>query len=73
MMQVFGVPDQRMGEEIAAWLRMAPGKEMLEQDVKSFLKGKVSLLTSFDQNATFLPLLGKRFCKLLTESSTVVL
>ena len=40
-MQVFGVPDKRMGEEIAAWLRMAPGKEMSEPDVQSFLKGKV--------------------------------
>ena len=51
MMQVFGVPDQRMGEEIAAWLRMAPGKEMAEGDVKSFLKGKVRSLT---QKAKFL-------------------
>ena len=41
MLQVFGVPDQRMGEEIAAWLRMAPEKQMSEADVKSFLKGKV--------------------------------
>ena len=46
MLQVFGVPDKRMGEEIAAWLRMAPEKQMSESDVKSFLKGKVrSLLT----------------------------
>ena len=35
------MPDQRMGEEIAAWLRMAPEKQMSEADVKSFLKGKV--------------------------------
>ena len=49
MMQVFGVPDQRMGEEIAAWLRMAPGKEMAEGDVKSFLKGKVRSLTHLNK------------------------
>ena len=42
-----------MGEEIAAWLRLAPGKEMPEQDVKSFLKGKVRerRLSTFDKKS----------------------
>ena len=42
-----------MGEEIAAWLRLAPGKEMSELDVKSFLKGKVRKrrLSTFDKKS----------------------
>ena len=42
-----------MGEEIAAWLRLAPGREMSEQDVKSFLKGKVreGTLSTFDKKS----------------------
>ena len=47
-----------MGEEIASWLRLAPGKEMSEQDVKSFLKGKVreGTLSTFDKKSIKLKL-----------------
>ncbi len=40
----FGVPDPRMGEEVAVWVRLAEttGKGALtEDDVRAFLKNKV--------------------------------
>lgn len=40
--QVFGIPDARFGEEVAAWIKLASGKIMKEQDVKDFCKGKIA-------------------------------
>jgi fatty-acyl-CoA synthase len=39
---VFGVADERMGEELAAWIRLTQGSQLSEQDLKAFCKGKVS-------------------------------
>ncbi|KAM7308225.1 medium-chain acyl-CoA ligase ACSF2, mitochondrial [Ixodes scapularis] len=40
--QVVGVPDSRLGEEICAWIILKPGKSLSEEDVKGFCKGKIS-------------------------------
>ena len=41
-MHVVGVPDQRMGEELCAWVKKSKGNEELtENDVKTFCKDKV--------------------------------
>lgn len=40
--QVFGVPDERMGEEICAWIKLKPDVKMSEEDLKSFCKNKIS-------------------------------
>lgn len=40
--QVFGVPDVRLGEEVCAWIKTKAGKEATADDVKSFCKGKIS-------------------------------
>lgn len=40
--QVFGVPDPRMGEESAAWIMAKDGQSVTEEEVKAYCKGKVS-------------------------------
>ena len=41
--QVIGVPDQKYGEEICAWIRMKPGRTALDADaVKAFATGKLA-------------------------------
>jgi fatty-acyl-CoA synthase len=41
--QVIGVPDERYGEEICAWIRMKPGRSALDADaVRAFATGKLA-------------------------------
>jgi fatty-acyl-CoA synthase len=41
--QVIGVPDEKYGEEICAWIRMKPGRTALDADaVKAFATGKLA-------------------------------
>jgi len=40
--QVFGVPDEKFGEEIAAWIRPHDGEAMTEDEVISFCKGEIA-------------------------------
>jgi len=40
--QAFGVSDERMGEELAAWIKLSQGSSLTDNCVKSFCKGKLS-------------------------------
>ncbi len=40
--QVFGIPDQKMGEEVCAWVQTEDGETLTEDDVKSFCKGQIT-------------------------------
>jgi len=40
--QVIGVPDQRYGEEIMAWIRLKDGASATEEDVKAFCRGRIA-------------------------------
>jgi fatty-acyl-CoA synthase len=40
--QVFGVPHDRLGEVVAAWLRVKEGATLTEKDVIAFCKGQIS-------------------------------
>ncbi|GGU34457.1 AMP-binding protein [Nocardioides albus] len=41
--QVVGVPDERYGEELCAWIRMRPGADPLDADaVRAFASGKLA-------------------------------
>jgi fatty-acyl-CoA synthase len=40
--QVIGVPDPRYGEEIMAWVRLAPRAELTEEALKEFCRGKIA-------------------------------
>jgi len=40
--QVFGVPDQKYGEEVCAWMVLAPGHAMSQDDVRSACNGQIA-------------------------------
>ncbi len=40
--QVFGVPDTRMGEEVCAWIQLEDGMSLTEDPVKDFCKGQIT-------------------------------
>jgi fatty-acyl-CoA synthase len=40
--QVVGVPDQRFGEELCAWIIVKPGQTLDEAEVREFCKGKIA-------------------------------
>ena len=41
--QVTGVPDKKYGEELVAWVKLAPGAdEVTEEELKAFCKGKIT-------------------------------
>ena len=39
---VFGVPDEKYGEEIAAWIKIREKPKITEGDIKKYCKGKIS-------------------------------
>jgi fatty-acyl-CoA synthase len=40
--QVVGVPDQRFGEELCAWVIAKPGQQLTEDDLRAYCKGKIA-------------------------------
>ena len=40
--QVIGVPDEKYGEELCAWVRLRPGSGLAEEDVRAFCVGKIA-------------------------------
>jgi fatty-acyl-CoA synthase len=40
--QVVGVPDVKYGEELCAWIRLRPGQELTEEQVREFCRGKIA-------------------------------
>ena len=40
--QVFGVPDQKYGEEVCAWIVLKPGQVMSGDDVRSHCQGQIA-------------------------------
>jgi fatty-acyl-CoA synthase len=40
--QVFGVPDPKYGEELAAWVKLRPGATMEEADVRAWCRGRIA-------------------------------
>jgi fatty-acyl-CoA synthase len=40
--QVFGVADEKFGEELCAWIRLRDGAELTEDDVKAFCRGQIA-------------------------------
>jgi fatty-acyl-CoA synthase len=40
--QVFGVPDAKYGEELCAWVKLRPGAQATEEEIKSFCKGQIA-------------------------------
>ncbi|XP_069130601.1 medium-chain acyl-CoA ligase ACSF2, mitochondrial-like isoform X2 [Argopecten irradians] len=40
--QIVGVPDKRLGEEICAWIQVKEGQQVTAEEVKDFCKGKLA-------------------------------
>lgn len=40
--QVVGVPDPRMGEELCAWVRLKPGMTAEEEEIRAFCRGQIA-------------------------------
>jgi fatty-acyl-CoA synthase len=40
--QVIGVPDERYGEELCAWVRLKPGVTATEEEIRVFCKGRIA-------------------------------
>ena len=40
--QVFGVPDDRYGEELCAWIRLRPGETLTAEDLREFCRDQIA-------------------------------
>jgi fatty-acyl-CoA synthase len=40
--QVIGVPDQKYGEELCAWIKLRPGAELTDDEVRQYCQGKIA-------------------------------
>jgi fatty-acyl-CoA synthase len=40
--QVIGVPDEKYGEELCAWVKLRPGAGLTGEDVREFCVGKIA-------------------------------
>jgi fatty-acyl-CoA synthase len=40
--QVVGVPDEKYGEELCAWVKLRPGAELTDEDARAFCVGKIA-------------------------------
>ena len=40
--QVVGVPDERFGEEIMAWVMLRPGENLSDEEIREFCRGKIA-------------------------------
>ena len=40
--QVFGVPDERYGEELCAWVRMRAGESLTAEEMRAFCTGQIA-------------------------------
>ena len=40
--QVFGIPDDKMGEEVCAWVQLNAGQLMTEEELKAFCRDKIT-------------------------------
>ncbi len=40
--QVFGVPDEKYGEEVCAWIVVRPGEALTEEEVRAYCQGQIA-------------------------------
>jgi fatty-acyl-CoA synthase len=40
--QVFGVPDDKLGEALAAWIVLVPGQSATEEEIRAYCKGQIA-------------------------------
>ena len=42
ILQVIGIPEARLGEEVCAWIKLKDGQHATAEEIKQFCKGQVS-------------------------------
>jgi fatty-acyl-CoA synthase len=40
--QVIGIPDEKYGEEVMAWIKLKPGAKLTEEEIIAYCKGKIA-------------------------------
>ena len=40
--EVFGVPDEKYGEELCAWIKVQEGESLTEEDIRNYCDGRIS-------------------------------
>jgi acyl-CoA synthetase (AMP-forming)/AMP-acid ligase II len=40
--QVFGIPDDRYGEQVCAWIKLREGQSLSEEAVRAFCRGQIT-------------------------------
>ena len=40
--QVIGVPDQKYGEQVMAWIKLESGSQLIAADIRAFCEGKIA-------------------------------
>ena len=40
--QVVGLPDEKFGEELSAWIRLKPGATVSDEDIREFCRGQIA-------------------------------
>jgi len=40
--QVFGIPNARLGETVAAWVRLAPNQSATEEEIREFCRDQIA-------------------------------
>jgi fatty-acyl-CoA synthase len=40
--QVIGVPSEKYGEEVCAWIQLQKGEEATEEEIRDFCKGQIA-------------------------------
>ncbi len=40
--QIFGVPDEKYGEELCAWVRLKPGEQATAEEIQGFCRGQIA-------------------------------
>lgn len=40
--QIVGVPDEKYGEEVVAWIRLKEGEDATEEEIRDYCKGKIA-------------------------------
>ncbi|XP_072024538.1 medium-chain acyl-CoA ligase ACSF2, mitochondrial-like [Amphiura filiformis] len=40
--QVIGIPDERLGEEVCAWIKLKSGQQATPEEIKQFCKGQIA-------------------------------
>jgi fatty-acyl-CoA synthase len=40
--QVIGVPDQKYGEELMAWVKLRPGAALTGEEIRAYCRGKIA-------------------------------